>query len=91
MENYKVYDDVKRKVIQLASGYKYLVDFVCLEKREGKPDRYLAAGYETETNKRYGWVELNDDDPVKAFVSYVEATDQIELDDTIKEFDKKHP
>lgn len=90
MQNYKVYNDVERKMIKLKNGHRYLVDMVLLKRNDDRPDQYLAIGYETATNKRYGWVELNDDDPVDAFVSYVEMTDKIEREEIIKELDKKH-
>ncbi|WP_339165390.1 hypothetical protein [Siminovitchia sp. FSL W7-1587] len=90
MKKYKVFNNVDRKMIQIESGYCYLVDFICLEKRNGKPDKYLAIGYETQTNKHYGWVEICDDDPVEAFVSYVKVTDEIEGEELAKKLDKKH-
>lgn len=88
--NYNAYN-TERKMIHTDNGHRYLVDFVCLEKREGKPNKYLAIGYETATNKKYGWVEINEHDPVKAFVGYIEAIDKIEKDEFIKEYENKHP
>lgn len=90
MQDYKVYNNVDRKMIQIKSGHKYLVDFICLEEKDGKPTKYLAFGHETSTNKCYGWVELPGGDPVESFVSYVKMTDEIEKDEFIKEMNKKH-
>lgn len=85
-----MYDNVERKMIKLENGPHYLVDFILLEDGKDKPGRYMAIGHETETNKRYGWVELNGNDPVDAFVSYVKTIDEIDREQRIKEIDKKH-
>lgn len=87
MSDYTVYDNVERKIVQIKSGKRYLVDIILLEKK----NRYLAIGYETGTNKQYGWVELSGDDPIKSFVRYVEATDNFEKDEYLKELKRKHP
>lgn len=91
MKDYKVYNDVDRKMIQIKSGHKYLVDFIRLEEKDGKLAKYLAFGHETSTGKHYGWVEVHGGDPVESFISYVKMTDEIERDEFIKEMDKKHP
>src|SRR5699024_1556910 len=91
MWNYKVYNDVERKMIHIDNGHRILVDFIFLEKDNGKASSYLAYGHDTVTNKKYGWVELFGNDPIEAFVGYVEATDNFEKEEYIQEFNKKYP
>ncbi|WP_121605530.1 hypothetical protein [Virgibacillus sp. Bac332] len=91
MSDFKVYDNVERKIVETKSGHRYLLDIVCLEKNEGKLDKYFAIGYETSTNKQYGWVELHGDDPIERFIAYVRTIDKIEKDEYVKEFENKHP
>lgn len=91
MSEYVVYDNVVRKIVQTKNGYRYIVDYVCLEEKENGPNKYLAIGHETGTNKCYGWVELNSYDPVEGFVGYIESIDKIEKDEYIKNYEKKHP
>lgn len=87
MSDYKVYDNVERKIVKIKSGQRYLVDLI----RMDDTNRCLIIGYESGTNKQYGWVEVSGDDPIGDFVSYIKTIDRIEKDDYIKEFERKHP